>query len=96
VPAKSKEKVVLSDEAWQDLVSRLNESSKKKEVFLLKAQRKQLAEQLAGLTFTPAISQRSRELAARNDSLPVRVAALMRKKKAKIERIRNGEWLFLS
>ena len=90
VPRQPKEKVVLSDEAWRDLVGRLNDSSKKKETFLLKAQHKQLADQLAGLTFTPAISQRSRELAARNDSLPVRVAALMRKKKAKIESIRNG------
>jgi hypothetical protein len=89
VPQQPKERVMLTDEAWQDLVNRLNESSKKKEVFLLKAQRKQLADQLAGLTFTPAISQRSRVIAEKNENLQDRVAALMRKKKAKIERIRN-------
>jgi hypothetical protein len=47
VPRAPKEKTVRSDEAWRDLVGRLNESSKKRETVLLKAQHKQLADQLA-------------------------------------------------
>jgi hypothetical protein len=84
-----KEKVVLTQGAWEDLVGRLNESSKKKELHLLKAQHKALADQLSGLTFTPQISDKSRELASLNKALPERVAALMRKKKAKLDKIRN-------
>lgn len=79
----------MTQDAWEDLVSRLNESSKKKELHLLKAQHKQLADQLAGLTFTPHISEKSRELASLNKALPERVAALMRKKKTKLDKIRN-------
>jgi hypothetical protein len=78
----------LTQTAWSELVSRLNEASKKKQISLMKAQHRQIAEQLAGLTFQPSISDRSRELAAANRALPERVAALMRKKKAKLDRIR--------
>jgi len=79
---------VLTAGAWSELVSRLNESSRKKQLHLLKAQHRQIANQLSGLTFAPQISERSRELAAMNKSLPERVAALMIKKKGKLDRIR--------
>lgn len=82
------QRVVLTQQAWSDLVGRLNESSRQKQLYLLKAQHKQIADQLAGLTFAPQISEHSRYLAAKNKSLPERVAALMRKKKAKLDRIR--------
>ncbi len=71
------------------MVSRLNESSRRKQLHLLKAQHKQIADQLSGLTFVPQISERSRELAAMNKTLPERVAALMRKKKKKLDTIRD-------
>lgn len=84
-----KEKVIMTQDSWEELVSRLNASGKKKEVSLLQAQHKQLKDQLAGLTFTPHINGKSRELAELNKALPERVSALMRKKKAKLDRIRN-------
>ncbi len=43
---------------------------------------------MAECTAAPVISERSRELAAANRSLPERVAALMRQKKAKLDKIR--------
>ena len=43
---------------------------------------------MAECTALPVISERSRELAAANRSLPERVAALMRQKKAKLDKIR--------
>lgn len=70
-------------------MSRLNESSKKKQLMLLTAQQRQMADQLTGLTFKPFISENSRKLAANNPRLPERVAALMHKKKAKLDRIRT-------
>jgi hypothetical protein len=79
----------MTQDSWEELVSRLNASGKKKEVSLLQAQHRQLKDQLAGLTFTPHINGKSRELAELNKALPERVSALMRKKKAKLDRIRN-------
>jgi len=66
----------------------LNESGKRKQLSLLQAKQRALAEQMAESTFAPAISERSRELAAANRALPERVAALMRQKKAKLDKIR--------
>lgn len=83
------QKLVLTGGEWSALVSRLNESSRKKQGYLLRAQHQQIASELAGLTFAPHISEKSRELAAQNKSLPQRVEALMRKKKAKLDRIRH-------
>ena len=79
---------MLSTEGWSDLVSRLNEAAKRKHLSLLQAKQRLLAEQMAECTATPVISERSRELAAANRSLPERVAALMRQKKAKLDKIR--------
>jgi hypothetical protein len=77
-----------TSEGGNDLVSRLNDSAKRKQLSLLKAKERTLAEQMAEAPFAPAISERSRELAAANRALPERVAALMRKKKAKLDKIR--------
>jgi hypothetical protein len=79
----------MTQAAWNDLVARLSDSGKQKEAHLLQAQHKQLKDQLEGLTFTPQISEKSRELAGKYPALSERVAALMRKKKAKLDRIRN-------
>ncbi len=80
--------MVLSDDAWNGLVSRLNESSKKKALGLLQAKQRALAEQMSESTFQPQISERSREIAAANRALPDRVATLMRAKKARLDKIR--------
>lgn len=89
VDRPSKEKLVLSGREWETLVSRLNDSSKKKELNLRKAQHKQIADELSGLTFTPHISERSRELASQNKSLPDRVEFFMRKRRNKLDQIRQ-------
>ena len=69
-------------------MSRLNESGKRKALGHLQAKQRALAEQMAESTFQPQISERSREIAAANRALPDRVAALMRAKKARLDRIR--------
>lgn len=84
-----KEKLMLSTHEWSDLVDRLNESARKRRMFLMQAQQKQMREELSGFTFMPHISERSKEIAANVKSLPERVAALMRKRKAKIDRIKH-------
>lgn len=84
-----RERKIMTGSEWNNLVSRLNESSKQRKVFLLRAQHQQIADELSGFSFTPAISEKSRELAAHNKSLPERVAALMRKKKSKLDKIRH-------
>jgi hypothetical protein len=78
----------LTTKEWDGLVSRLNESSRRKQAYLMHAQHAQIAAELSGLSFTPHISEKSRELAAHNKSLPQRIEALMRKKRTKIEKIR--------
>lgn len=80
---------LLTVDEWDRLVDRLTESSKRKQAYIMKAQHAQIAAELSGLTFTPDISKKSRELAAHNKSLPQRMEALMRKKKAKLEKIRH-------
>ena len=80
---------MLTSNEWGSLVSRLNESSRRKQGFLLRAQHQQIAAELAGLTFVPHISDKSREMAAANKSLPQRVEALQRRKKAKLDKIRH-------
>jgi len=79
----------LTTGEWEDLVDRLNESSKAKQAYLLQAQHRQIADELSGLTFTPHITKRSRELAAHNKALPERMAALLRRKKAKIDKVKH-------
>ena len=82
-------KTALTTREWRGLVERLNASSKIKEASLRQAQLKRDAEELVGMTFRPAISEKSRELASHQKSLPERAAALMRKKKARLDRIRQ-------
>jgi hypothetical protein len=83
------QKVVLTNEEWSHMVSRLNDASRRKQMFLLQAQHKQIKDELEGLTFTPAISGKSREMALNLKSLPDRVSALMRKRRAKLDSIRH-------
>lgn len=82
-------KVVLTPREWSSLVDRLNASSKIKEQSMRQAQMKRVADEMTGMTFMPQISERSRELASNQRSLPERAAALMRKKQVKLERIRQ-------
>eukprot|EP01138_Halocafeteria_seosinensis_P005620 gb/GECG01005744.1/.p1 GENE.gb/GECG01005744.1/~~gb/GECG01005744.1/.p1 ORF type:complete len:504 (+),score=95.83 gb/GECG01005744.1/:1-1512(+) len=79
----------LDRQQWNELVERLNETSRKKQAYLLRAQHKQIADELAGLTFTPKISKRSRLLAAQNKQLPERVSSLMKKKQLKLDKVRH-------
>lgn len=48
--------MVLGKKDWSELVDRLNESSKRKEVRLMKVQHRKLAEELEGLNFKPQIN----------------------------------------
>lgn len=50
------QRVVLRKKDWSELVDRLNESSKRKEVRLMKVQHRKLAEELEGLNFKPQIN----------------------------------------
>ena len=79
----------LSQGEWGQLVERLNDSSKAKQAYLLQAQHRQIADELSGLTFTPHITKKSRELAAHNKALPERMTALMRRKVAKLDKVRH-------
>jgi hypothetical protein len=79
----------MTSAEWDGLVDRLNFLSRKKQAELMRAQHKQIADELQGLTFTPHITKKSRLLAAHNKSLPERVAALMRRKRAKIDKVRH-------
>jgi hypothetical protein len=88
-PHPASQRTVLTTREWSHLVERLNASSRSKQLAILQAQHKRIADELSGLSFTPAISDKSRELAAANKSLPDRVAALMRKKKARLDAIRH-------
>lgn len=78
----------MTEKSWQVLVNRLNDTSKRKLLLHRRAQQRQDAEALTGLTFQPAISEKSRVMAAQVKSLPDRVNTLMKKKQAKIARIR--------
>lgn len=79
----------LTQEEWDALVARLNESAKRKMHVLGIMQRKRIADELAGARFSPHITRRSRELAAHNKRLPERVEALMRRRKAKLDKVRE-------
>lgn len=132
------QRLILTGKEWSGLVQRLNESSKRKQAYLMRAQHQQIASELtgerqhcvrsvagraslsdvaparhaqphhddksrcrrlccspsrvagvAGLTFAPSISDRSRELAAHNKTLPERMEALAHRKKLKMEKIRH-------
>lgn len=79
----------MTSRQWSAMVDRLNDSSKRQQAYLLRAQHKQIADELDGMTFKPEISERSRQLAAHNRALPERTAALMRRRKAKLDRVRH-------
>ena len=89
VDGEPKKTPTLTKGEWDSLVERLNETSRKRQAYLLRAQHKQIADELSGLTFTPKISKRSRLLAAQNKQLPERVSSLMRKKQMKLDKVRH-------
>jgi hypothetical protein len=61
-----REPPVLSETEWQRLVDRLNDSSKTKQISLMRKQHKYIATELAGLNFKPRINPLSRDMAAEN------------------------------
>lgn len=86
----SHQPVKLTSTEWDGLVGRLNEGSRRKQAYLMRVQQTQIASELQGLTFTPSISERSREIAARNKSLPDRLEALTLRKKKRSDELRNA------
>ncbi len=69
-------------------MSRLQESQKKQQQQLLARQAERQAEETAH-SFKPQISERSRQLSAKNKSLPERVEALLLKKKKRLDDIKQ-------
>ena len=57
---------VLSENEWEKLVERLNDSSKTRQISLMRKQHKHIAKELAGLNFKPRINPLSRDMAAEN------------------------------
>ena len=57
---------VLSETEWEKLVERLNDSSKTRQISLMRKQHKHIATELAGLNFKPRINPLSRDMAAEN------------------------------
>jgi hypothetical protein len=88
VPRVTASRPKLTEKEWDDLVDRLNEKARDKQKEIMRAQHRRIAEELAGLTFTPKICKKSREYASSSQPLPDRVDTLMRLKKQKIERVR--------
>jgi hypothetical protein len=66
---KLKAPVTLSKQREKDLISRLNESGRKKQELLALQQHKQIAEEIKNASFAPTINKKSREL---NDQNQVR------------------------
>jgi len=57
---------VLTENEWEKLVERLNDSSKTRQISLMRKQHKHIASELAGLNFKPRINPLSRDMAAEN------------------------------
>jgi len=57
---------VLSENEWEKLVERLNDSSEARQRSLMRKQHKHIATELAGLNFKPRINPLSRDMAAEN------------------------------
>jgi hypothetical protein len=79
----------LSEKQWDNLVTRLNESSKRKQQALAAIQARREADELAGSRFTPAISRRSKKIARDNHRLPDRVRALMERRQRRQDKLRE-------
>lgn len=57
---------ILTEKEWSRLVKSLNDSSKERQLSLMRKQHKHIAKELAGLNFKPRINPLSREMAAEN------------------------------
>ncbi|KAA0150203.1 hypothetical protein FNF29_05443 [Cafeteria roenbergensis] len=79
----------LSSKDWDELVTRLNESSKRKQQALSAIRAKRDADELASSRRTPAISRRSKQIASAVRRLPDRVNALMARRKRKLDKLRD-------
>ena len=82
---------VLSEKGWDDLVERLNDSAKEKQLALMRKQHQFIAEQLAGLNFSPHINRLSREMASENLKIydKDRLEHVMKSKREKVEKARH-------
>lgn len=79
----------LSEKQWDNLVTRLNESSKRKQQALAAIQARREADELAGSRFTPAISRRSKKIARDNLRLPERMRTLMDRRQRRQDKLRE-------
>ena len=82
---------VLSEKKWDELVERLNDSAKEKQLALMRKQHQYIAEQLAGLNFSPHINRLSREMASENLKIydKDRLDHVMKSKREKVEKARH-------
>jgi hypothetical protein len=85
--------IKLTSDQWDGLVQRLNASLKQHDVQVAATQRAIIAKELADVTFTPRINERSRQLANSDVSIVERTALLeaQRSKKLNNERQRLAE-----
>ena len=88
---KAKSARVLTQKGWDELVLRLNDSAKEKQLTLMRKQHQYIAEQLAGLNFSPHINRLSREMASENLKIydKDRLDHVMKSKREKVEKARH-------
>jgi hypothetical protein len=88
---KAKSARVLTQKGWDELVLRLNDSAKEKQLTLMRKQHQYIAEQLSGLNFSPHINRYSRELASENLKIfdKDRLEHVMKSKRDKVEKSRH-------
>ena len=81
----------LTEKGWDKLVLRLNDSAKEKQLTLMRKQHQYIAEQLAGLNFSPHINRLSREMASENLKIydKDRLDHVMKSKREKVEKARH-------
>jgi len=90
---RAKATVTLTKQREKDLISRLNESGRKKQELLALQQHKQIAEEIKNASFAPNINKKSRELNEQNQvkSLPERQDALLANRDAALKKQREGK-----
>lgn len=74
---------------WDALVHRLNDSSRRKQMYLMRAQQRAIATELSGLSFKPRICKRSQRLAADQKALAERTAQLMSRREKNMLRVKD-------
>jgi hypothetical protein len=86
-----KEETRLTEGEWDELVDHLNDSGRERHQARMREQNKQIAGELAGLSFKPRINKKSREMAAHNNKLPDRLEHVMHIRQEKINREKSRQ-----